>query len=531
MSQIFKLFKLQFDEKFDILKTGNKKKMFGSILKYVLIIAVLTFVCYALFLKFVLLGFVINKQLISIILLASQVVSLLFGIGHIIKVLFQNKDNELLMSMPVHPQQVFVSKILLSYIQELIVNACITLPLMISIGLLGGFNVYYYVMLPVLVVLLPILPTATALLMSIPVLYIIKFFQKHSIVSTILILATVVVCVILYSRLLSAFAESFNIVSKQIETVIGINISVSKIGNANAFYLLLAESVIFVKSIYKILIYILTSAVVFVIAYYVVKPFFFKIAMSNLETSTNAYKEGKYRKRSQFASLLYNECLNVFRSPGIIFEYFLFTILMPFVVVVYDNLLLGLVVNQSGQLMINGAHLLIVAVFATLSNIYSASAISREGANFYILKSTPVGYYTQTAAKIVFNAIFSLGAIVITGIVACFYMHVGVAILTTLICIFLSLGHMFSCFDNDIKAPTLDWYDSGDISKVNSNITRSIVKGLLLAVLVGVVVISLSSSMGLWAFAVVLVGSLVYCLYKAYVLVLRVSYQYERLEP
>lgn len=505
--------------------------MLGSIFKYVLIIALLTFVCYILFLKFILLGFVTNKQLISIVLLATQIISLLFAVGNIIKVLFQNRDNELLMSMPVHPKQVFVSKILLSYIQELIINACITLPLMISIGILGGFSIYFYFMLPILVVLLPILPTATALMLSIPVLYIIKFFQKHSIISTALILVVVIVGIVLYSNILSAFAESFNIVSKQIETVININVNVTKFGNANTFYLFLAESVMFPKYIYKMLLYLGVSGAVFVIAFFVVKPFFFKVAMSSLENSTNVYKEGKYKKRSQFKSLLYNECLNVFRSPGMIFEYFLFTILMPFVVVVYDNLLLGLVVNQSGALMINGAHLLIVAVFATLSNIYSASAISREGANFYILKSTPVGYYTQTLAKIVFNAIFSVGAIVITGIVACFYMNVWVAILTTLICVFLSLGHMFSCFDNDIKSPTLDWYDSGDISKVNKNTTHSIIKGLLLSILMGVVVISLSSSMGLWSFALVLGASLVYCLYKAYVLILRVSYQYERLEP
>jgi len=55
MSQILKLFKIQFDEKFDILKTGNKKKMIGSIIKYLLIMAVLTIACYVLLLKFVLL--------------------------------------------------------------------------------------------------------------------------------------------------------------------------------------------------------------------------------------------------------------------------------------------------------------------------------------------------------------------------------------------------------------------------------------------------------------------------------------------
>ena len=187
MTQIFKLFKLQFDEKFDILKTGNKKKMLSAIFKYLIIITLLTVACYVVFLKFVLLGFATSKHLISIILLVTQLISLIFAVGHIIKVLFQNKDNELLMSLPVSPTQIFISKIILTYVQELIVNACISLPLLLSIGLLGSYPLYFFFALIPTMLILPLLPTAIALLLSIPVLFILKFFKKHTFISTILI--------------------------------------------------------------------------------------------------------------------------------------------------------------------------------------------------------------------------------------------------------------------------------------------------------------------------------------------------------
>jgi len=531
MTQILKLFKLQFDEKFDVLKTGNKKIMFGSILKYLLIIVALTAVCYVVFLRFVVLGFATSKQLISIILLVTQIISLVFSVGHIIKVLFQNKDNELLMSLPVNPNHVFVSKLLLLYTQEIIVNACIMLPLLISIGMLGHYSIFFFVMLPVITLILPLLPMSFALLISIPSLYIIKFFKRHSILSTIFILGFVVSAVIVYANVLSSFAEQFNIVSKQIETVMRINRGISDFGNANIFYLILAEGILYPAKSYYILLFIVSSIVLFVIAYFIIKPFFFNIAMSNLENSTEVYKEGEFRQKSKFRSLLHNEFLNVFRSSGFIFEYFLFVFLMPFVVVVYDNMLLGLVVNQSGEQMINGSHLLIVAVFSTLANIYSASAVSREGQNFYIVKSTPVDYYRQSIAKLVFNGIFSVGAIVITGIVSLFYMEAWVAILTTLICIFLSLGHMFYSFDNDLRQPTLDWYDSGEIAKVNKNTTKSIVMGLILSLVAGMFVIFVATAMNVWAYIILLFACIAYCLYKAYVLTLRIFYQYERLEP
>lgn len=536
MSQILKLFKIQFDEKFDILKTGNKKKMIGSIIKYLLIMAVLTIACYVLLLKFVLLGFKINAELVSLVLLITQIISLCFAIGNTVKVLFQNKDNELLMSLPVSPNQVFVSKIILSYVQEIIVTFVITVPLLFSIGFMGGsaagFGIWYYLLMPVLVLILPLMPLSIALLVSVPVTYIMKFFKKHFIIATILLLSVVLVAIYMYVNFLSGVAEGFDIVAKQMEIVGKANKTITSIGQKTFIYILLAKAVMFPSQIYWMLAFVLLGAAVFALAFFVVKPFFFKIAMRNLEHSSTSSKKGEFKTTSQFKSLLKVEFLKVFRSPGIIFDNFLFTILMPFVVVVYDNLLLGMVVNQTGVQMINGAHILIVAVFATLSNLYSASAISREGVNFYLIKSSPISYYKQTLAKLTFNAVFSAGSIILTGIATAFYLDITVVIFTTLICLFLSLGHMFYSFDKDLKHPTLDWYDSSDISKLNKNTTSSIVSGLLLAVLAGIIIISLASAnIGIWSFVLLLVLSIAFCLYRTYVLVLRIFYQYERLEP
>ncbi len=536
MSQILKLFKIQFDEKFDILKTGNKKKMIGAIIKYLLIIIALTIAFYTVFLKFVLLGFKTREELVSIVLLITQVISLLFAIGHTIKTLFQNKDNELLMSMPVSPNQVFVSKILFSYVQEVIINSFFVLPLLLSIGILGGsdigFGVYFFLSMPFIIAILPLLPLSIALLLSIPVSYVLKFFKKHFIIATGLLLAFVVVMILLYVNLLAGITEGFNIASKQIETVKNINKAIETFGQHNYLYLWFAQGIMHISKIYWILLFIILSGSIFTLAFFVVKPFFFKLAMGNLENSVSVYREGSFKTNNKFSSLLKIEFLNVFRSPGTIFDYFLFVILMPFVVVVYDNLLLGMVVNQTGIQMINGSHVLIVAVFATLSNIYSASAISREGANFYIIKSSPISYYTTSFAKLTFNAIFSVSAIIITGIATCFYLDIGVAILTTFICIFLSLAHMFYSFDIDLKKPTLDWYDSGDIAKLNKNTTKSIISGILIALLSGLFIILLASTnLGLWSFVLLLILSIAFCLYKFYILILRIFYQYERLEP
>ena len=56
--------------------------------------------------------------------------------------------------------------------------------------------------------------------------------------------------------------------------------------------------------------------------------------MSNLENSVKPLvKEKAFIKRSPFMSLINKEVIQVFRSPGYMFDYFLFTFLMPFIVV------------------------------------------------------------------------------------------------------------------------------------------------------------------------------------------------------
>lgn len=530
---VLKLFKLQIDEKYDIFKTKNAKKMLWSLTKYLFFLAVLTIVFYVLFLRLSLLGFATNAELVSVILLATQIITLLFAVGNLITTLYQSKDNELLMSLPASPNQIFVSKILVVYVQEVIINTLFTLPMLLAVAFIGGaangFGWLFFLMMPFMMLILPLLPLGLASLISVPACYVLKFFKKHIALSVATLILVIAGIIGVYVWGISQITEGFNIASKQLETVRNINNAILAFGEFNIFYLLLAKGIMFVPQMFWPFVYLAISFAVFALAFLIIRPFFFKMAMGNLEHTSTKKSCGKFVKRTAFQSLLVKEFLTVFRSPGVVFQYFIFVLLMPFIVVIYDNLLLGMVVNQTGEAMIAGAHLLIVAVFAMLANIYSASSLSLEGSNFYIIKSSPIDYYTQTLAKVVFNAIFTVGSILLTSIITCFYLDIGLVILTMFIVLFASLGHIFLSFDLDLRHPTLDWYDNGEITKVNKNTTKSIIWGLVLALALGAFIM-LTTGLGIWAFVILLVLSMLFCAYKAYILILRVFYQFEKLE-
>ena len=79
---------------------------------------------------------------------------------------------------------------------------------------------------------------------------------------------------------------------------------------------------------------------------------------------------------------------------------------------------MSIAVNEAGTQMIAGSHVMVVAILALLSNIVSASTISRDGGNFYISKIVPINYYTQIFAKVAFNAIFTVAALLVTMVIS-----------------------------------------------------------------------------------------------------------------
>jgi ABC-2 type transport system permease protein len=230
MGSILDLLKLQIDNKTDLLKTASPKKMMIAILKVLLVLALITVVVAFILLRIFSLGVAVSEGLVAIVLLATQGISLFFAIGNIINTLYLCKDNEMLICLPVTPNQLFISKVLLIYLRELAVNALISIPLFITLGFLGGLGVSFYLSIPLLVLLLPIFPIVLASFISVPLMGVIRFLKKHVVLSILCILSLVAACLWGYISFIGAFAGNFNIANQQLETVRKINQVITSVG-------------------------------------------------------------------------------------------------------------------------------------------------------------------------------------------------------------------------------------------------------------------------------------------------------------
>lgn len=532
MQTIIKLFRLQMDDRSDIFRTDDKKKMFLGILKYLFIILVMTVVFTVAMMLISAFGFKVNKELLAIVLLFSQTISMFFALGTILRDMFFSRENELLMVLPATPDELFISKLAVIYVQEFLMNTVMLFPLTFAVGFSARAGFVYFLATLLFLLILPIIPLAVATLLAIPTSYIIKLLKKNTVVSLIIIIIAVGAAVFGYCTLIDRVMKGFDLMRKQIEIVIAVNGFIAKFGGAIPFYAEIAEMAFDFGKWYYLPMLIGVCAALLFIGAMIIKPFFFKTAMTNLETESEPGKKSRrFIVESPLKSMLRKELTEIFRSPDYFFEYYLFTFLMPVFVLCYDKLMVHIVVSKAGESMVAGAHILIVAVFAMLSNVSAANAITKEGGNYYISKIVPVDYYTQIFAKYLLNLILTGVALAVTAVVSCFSQPLWQVALGTVAVFFASAGHIALGIDMDIKSPTLDWYSDEEISACNKNIARSIVWGLIIAVLMGAVIVLTASVKTTWVPWVILVlfGAL-FCAHRVIFLILRINCAYDNIE-
>ena len=265
-----------------------------------------------------------------------------------------------------------------------------------------------------------------------------------------------------------------------------------------------------------------------------IRPFYFKVATVTVENNaTKKKKQGKYVRRTPFVELLVSEIRQVFRSSGYVFQYFLFPLFMPLIVFTYDKLLISISVNQAGQNMILASHMLVLSIVAMMSNIISSTAISRTGVNFYLAKITPVSVYTQMLAKVTFNLIFTVGAVLVTTITTLLFVDLSplAVIMCSVIVIVFTLGHICHSFDMDLRTPVLDWYDNSEISTIGKSTTKSVIFALLISFgSCFLVLLGANANSGFVAFIPALAVAFLYTLGRCHLLFVRTKYCYDNME-
>ena len=338
----------------------------------------------------------------SIFVLATFTLLFVFSIFETKGELFDCKDNDLLLSMPIKTGSIAISRIIVVLIYGYIEEAVIMLPCIViygvfsgdAIGIIGGILVSVF---------LPILATALASGIGYVVAVLSKKMRNKTLITVILSLLFLGMYMLGYSKLLSSI-EDF------LASGEALNISPLDVP-----FLYEIGMIPLMKPL-NITLYILGCVA---LAYYVVSKNYIRVITTKHSVSRSEYKNKKITKRGVLAALVNREFAGFFSSStyilngglGIVFE-----IILAIVAVVKRNEIKNALELLSGELGFSvGADFLtpiavMGIVFASSMNMITASAVSLEGKYFSISKTLPVTSKQVLLSKLLPQLILTLPA-------------------------------------------------------------------------------------------------------------------------
>jgi len=497
--------------------THTKKQAVANVLIKLLAIAIITVVMYFILnlIKQVL-YFPINKSVLTFLLFVSQYISIVTCTWSLMTILYNSKDNSILLSYPANHNEVFVSKLVVAYLNEFSKNLYFLLPLFVSFGIVNSQAVGFFIISLLMLFIIPIFPVFIGALLSIPLSYMKKLFQKYPWLYVILITGLLVAVFFLVVTIVDAIPKPLRLVAMYNKFV---NSFLTFIASANQFGLfynfitnIMYNINVWLNTLWLLLIIVGTV----VLTNFISMPLYFNLASKSREFSTKEkrIKSKNQKQRNTIIAFILKELkLTVRNLNKVINDYFLI-IALPIILFIMNAAFSAITLSGLGKCMVVGINILVSLSLVSACNTQSATAITVEGGEFVLLKTAPSKTSNMVWAKIIINFIVSTIFIVLSSLLMSISTAITIPYIweTCAIVILFNWAHILWSFQMDLLNPKLrDFAETGKIDG-NINANKSVKLGLLLSLLIGLLAVFLlneSMELGWYKIVFIAVGFLV----------------------
>ena len=369
------------------VKKASTGKIVGLTLLYIYVIGCFLFLSASMSLALgsVLIPLGASWLYFAIFMLASLSIVFIFSIFETKSELFECKDNDLLLSMPIKPKDIVLSRISVILIYNYIEEFIIMLPCIAVYAFFSGGDIVGVLGAIIVSLLIPLFATALASAVGYVVAIISKKLKRNSFIT----LAFSVVFLILY---IWGYSELMGNMDSFLEDS---SYSVSPF-DLPVLYVIGGAALFKPLSIIILSVISIASAL---LAYYIISKSYIRIVTDNKGTKRAVYKEEKLKSKSALYALTIKELKRFFSSAtymlntgiGLVFE----IILAVCAVIKRAEIaeILTLLAKEIPSL--SAGDLIAPVMIATLvfvsgMNMMSACALSLEGKNLWIPKSMPI---------------------------------------------------------------------------------------------------------------------------------------------
>ncbi len=452
MANFSTIVKMQLKEKINISSLKNKKqtlfKVVFGVLRFIIVVAI----AYLLFYVSNLLNLfsIINHIPLSVIAVIFAIMYVLNFISSVItltKSLYEASDNQLLITLPVNANVVFVSKLVVHLVHEINKTFSFIAPVLFAYGIVSGLPIVFYVWMPLMLCLLAVFTVLLSGLVSIPWVMIMKFLNRFKILKWVIAIGLISCLIYFAFYLIRLIPTNINIISSWREISIALREFLSWFTkNFSLIYIFVVflcgyyenfHVQFFTSYSYIVPLVLLASIVVLILLNMLLsRPMYLKAISSNFEFNKKSIKQKKNVELNSDISSAFYETKKIVRNADVLLNCALTIIVAPIVMFALNKIYGAIDTRLFGDYLTIAFNILIILLFTLSTNISVASIFSRDGNSFYINKTTPKRPQHILFSRLLFNMFISL--IVLGGCCAVFFHFASIKIPDKVL-IFLSL--------------------------------------------------------------------------------------------
>ncbi len=520
------------------LSQGSKKKKSASGVVLIVVFAFLAvYMLGAISIMFFGMGYAFNEQgdEWAFFTLASLIASALCLFGSIFTTktqIFESRDNELLLSMPIPPKYILISRILVLLVVNYILEALVMLPALVMYGITIGYTLVGFIYALLSFILIPFLTLAVSSIIAWIISFIASKIRNKTLVSTAMFVAFFAVYMY-FCFSLGSFTGSGE----------ELNIDVSGLKNTFIFYYL--GNSIASKNFLHFLIFTLVAIIPAIITFMVISYSFIKIITTKKTAKKKEYKEKAEKSSSPFIALIKKEAKRFFTSTAYIMNCGIGSIMLAILSIVVavnaPNILNAIETQLSDPTqavpkeLIYGFIPVIIAIassFISSMSMVSAPSISLENNNLWILHSLPIKPKTILFAKIANHMIMCTPVSLIAVIIACISLKVSlintILVMLANIAIIAFTGY-FGMFLG-LKFPKFDWQNENVAVKQGFAVFGTMFGSMIYAMILSVVAFLVAMLNATLSLVVMIIPSIILCALLHLYFVYKAEKDFEKLK-
>lgn len=513
MKRLLQLTLFQIKDKLDFSWIKSRKTLIQTIVFGLLRFIVVAAISFAVLFLLTFVGF-INKYdailpIFTLFLTLILFLNLCSATHSLMKSLYYSDDNKVLITFPVTPNQLFFSKLLVYLAFEIKKSFSLLIP-----GILGflifeiidyksvevTFFVFLWMIIPILI--LVVIQVLLAAVLSIPFLYIYRLFKRYPILDLVLVGLLIAGGLILAINLINLIPEDIDI---NVQWPTMVNAFEAFVVNFDRF----AYPVNFFARVFfgeisnvaphyqftgmtflKTLISLGAVIVLGLIAFFLIRPFYFRMIYQTFEfDKAQQLVQKRNVKHKKYITFANKEFKLSFRDFDISGSYLAIYIIVPVLLFFMDRVFSAISTSLRGNNIAFAVNVLLTILPLLASNSTIATLYSKEGRTAYVTKTNPVNPFVPLVSKLLFNLLFSIPSIVACAIIFANFsdLGIGIALLFSLAVLLIQYAHIFFCAAQDLMNPQNEVYATTGSDFNNPNETKATIAAFIASIAIALI--------------------------------------------